>query len=246
MVVSGSGVGTWLRLAAGRASVTDGGGPRRPGAGRARASLRAPTRYAALGSARGRVAARRPSATRGTTPPMSTDPCRAPRGRAWRRSGARTGHTAHKTETRIVHYRWHPWHGRPVEVGVGERYPGVLRCYCRDGDEYARFLPAWMFDAAMCAAMRVTAVPAVALTALDALARLLTETAAVDGTAPTVQTALHARPITGATGVAATRTARVEAARAAVEGVAGGGAARRRRAPRTAAARRGRAPGGRR
>jgi len=181
-----------------------------------------------------------------TTAPTSRDPDRVLPRSACGDSSTRTGHTAHKTETRIVHYRWHPWHGRPVEVGVGERYPGVLRCYCRDGDEYARFLPAWMFDAAMCAAMRVTAVPAVALTALDALARLLTETAAVDGTAPTVQTALHARPITGATGVAATRTARVEAARAAVEGVAGGGSARRRRAPRTAAARRGRAPGGRR
>ena len=158
---------------------------------------------------------------------------------------ARTRHTAHKTEIRIVHYRWHPWHGRPVRVRVGERYPGVLRCYFPGDDGYARFLPAWMLDDAACAAMRVAAAASVTPSALEALAQLLEETRTVDGATQLVETAPHGEPNTaGAKGLAATGTERVDAARAAVEGTLGGGPPRRRRAARTAAARRGRARGG--
>ena len=70
-------------------------------------------------------------------------------------SGAQTRHNARRTEVRVVHYRWHPLHGREVLVCVDERFPGVLRCFGADDPDRYCLVPSWMFDASVCARMRL-------------------------------------------------------------------------------------------
>jgi hypothetical protein len=60
---------------------------------------------------------------------------------------------AHVTESRVVLYRWHPWHGRSVFVfgSVTRGGQAILRCAPEQAD-VARSLevPQWMFEGAAC------------------------------------------------------------------------------------------------
>jgi hypothetical protein len=63
------------------------------------------------------------------------------------------GSNTHKTETREVRYRWHPWQGRQVAVrGVRIRSGRkVLSCTVDDDRGFPVLeIPEWMFDAVVC------------------------------------------------------------------------------------------------
>lgn len=83
---------------------------------------------------------------------------------------------AHITESRVVLYRWHPWHGRSVfifgAVTKGER--AVFRCALEPAD-VARPLevPQWMFDAAACCRVALAASPSVTVEVLRELDQLI-------------------------------------------------------------------------
>jgi hypothetical protein len=78
----------------------------------------------------------------------------------------------HGTEEREVLYRWHPWFGRLVWVHkeFEKQAREVLRCSL-DCGESARSLelPAWMFDRAACASIRLATTAQVSCAALLAL-----------------------------------------------------------------------------
>ena len=87
---------------------------------------------------------------------------------------------AHRTEERQVLYPWHPWAGCIVDVHeVIEKAAGeVVRCSHDDGASGRLLeLPIWMFDRAVCAAMRVETFPQADIAALQALRALLDATA---------------------------------------------------------------------
>ncbi len=82
----------------------------------------------------------------------------------------------HGIAEREVAYSWHPWAGRIVRIHEVTRRGGadVLRCCL--ADEQSRWcleLPAWMFDRAVCAPMRLAGAPVAAVGALQALQALL-------------------------------------------------------------------------
>ena len=83
---------------------------------------------------------------------------------------------AHVTESRVVLYRWHPWHSRPVFVfgAVTKGEQAVFRCALERAD-VARPLevPQWMFDAAACCRIALAATPSVSVEALRELDQLL-------------------------------------------------------------------------
>ena len=83
---------------------------------------------------------------------------------------------AHITETRIVLYPWHPWHGRSVLIvsAVTKNEHAVYRCSLEHVD-FSRALevPQWMFDAATCCRIRLSSTPAVSYQALRELRGLL-------------------------------------------------------------------------
>jgi hypothetical protein len=84
--------------------------------------------------------------------------------------------TDHKTETRRVHYRWHPLYGRDVAVH-GTKTRGtrsVVRCQ-EDTDDTRdrREVSAWMFDPVRCEKMNLCAEPYVSWAALCDLRDLL-------------------------------------------------------------------------
>src|SRR5262245_49779372 len=83
---------------------------------------------------------------------------------------------AHGTEEREVHYAFHPWTGCIVHIHEVIKKPSgdVVRC-SRDGGATGRWLevPAWMFDRAACAAIRVETLPRVHIAALSALMTLI-------------------------------------------------------------------------
>jgi hypothetical protein len=81
----------------------------------------------------------------------------------------------HKTGSREVLYRWHPWHGQRVLSGEARRAGGVvLRCV---RDELERFpaleIAEWMFDCHACGRMKPAQFPLVDCAALLALQHLL-------------------------------------------------------------------------
>jgi hypothetical protein len=82
----------------------------------------------------------------------------------------------HITETRVVLYAWHPWHGRTVAVfnRAAKNEGEVLRCSL-EAMEQARPIevPQWMFDPAACCRMHLVTSPAVNCEALLELKRLL-------------------------------------------------------------------------
>ncbi len=93
---------------------------------------------------------------------------------------------AHVTESRVVTYPWHPWHGRSVFIfaPVSKGDEPVFRCALEQAD-VARPLevPQWMFDAATCCRTSLTATPSVSIAALRALHALLGLAAASAGSA---------------------------------------------------------------
>jgi hypothetical protein len=82
----------------------------------------------------------------------------------------------HKTASREVLYRWHPWHGQRVLIRGEARRAGrvVLQCV---RDELQGFpileIPEWMFDCHACRQMELTEFPHVDCAALWALQQLL-------------------------------------------------------------------------
>jgi hypothetical protein len=106
---------------------------------------------------------------------------------------------AHVTESRVVLYRWHPWHDRTVLVfgAVSKGEEPVFRC-ALDPADVARPLevPQWMFDAATCCRNSLTVTPSASVAALRALDALLGP--AVTAAASTVLKAEHrSRSATG-------------------------------------------------
>jgi hypothetical protein len=83
---------------------------------------------------------------------------------------------AHRTDSREVLYRWHPWHGRIVWIHQARQVNGrvVLRCALEPGrDLHALEIPQWMFEAASCALVRFDEQPAVNAESLRELKRLV-------------------------------------------------------------------------
>jgi hypothetical protein len=82
----------------------------------------------------------------------------------------------HGTEFREVQYVWHPWFGLSVGVHAAIEKPDgvVLRCTVSDcaADRWLE-VPAWIFDRAVCGALRRMADPHADAAALAALADLL-------------------------------------------------------------------------
>jgi len=74
---------------------------------------------------------------------------------------------------RVIHYRWHPLHGREVLVGVDDRYPGAVRCFADGAFERFSLVPVWMLDESRCARMELSTEARVAWQALAELKRLL-------------------------------------------------------------------------
>ena len=99
---------------------------------------------------------------------------------------------AHITESRVVLYRWHPWHGRSVfifgTVTKGEQ--AVFRCALEPADA-ARPLevPQWMFDAAACCRVVLAATPSVSVEVLRELDQLISAVSLPSG--PEVLQAEH-------------------------------------------------------
>ena len=86
--------------------------------------------------------------------------------------------TAHRTGTRRVLYRWHPWSGRLVRVRDVVEKAGIARARCAlDGAAPGLWqeVPLWMFDRVACAGMRVEERAMVDLSTLSALASLVSD-----------------------------------------------------------------------
>jgi hypothetical protein len=82
----------------------------------------------------------------------------------------------HITESRVVLYRWHPWHGRPVYIArpLNKGRQPVFRCALEAGDSVATLeVPQWMFDPAICCRIAVVTDPSVDVGSLRELRRLL-------------------------------------------------------------------------
>ena len=89
----------------------------------------------------------------GTTPPVCGS--RAPGAGV---DGCTTeGSNTHKTETREIRYRWHPWYGRQVLVESIRHRRGVVVLNCRtddDGVSPVLEVPEWMFDSRVCSRVK--------------------------------------------------------------------------------------------
>lgn len=101
-----------------------------------------------------------------------------------------------------MRYPWHPWHGKEVEVRSGERYRGVVRCFVPEEERRAKLLPMWMLDEATCARMHTAEVGCVSVAALEALLRLLAETATVDAAVAPFDATTHESAIEETTAAA--------------------------------------------
>jgi hypothetical protein len=91
---------------------------------------------------------------------------------------------AHITESRVVLYPWHPWHGRSVWIfdAVAKEVDAVFRCSLEPA-ETARPLevPQWMFDPAACCRVHLQTAPAVDYEALLEVKRLLVGVSSTSG-----------------------------------------------------------------
>lgn len=83
---------------------------------------------------------------------------------------------AHGTDVRELLYPWHPWAGCHLHIHEAVERAGsdIFRC-SKTGAMSDRWLeiPAWMFDRAVCALVRIGVAPQVDIGTLNALARLL-------------------------------------------------------------------------
>ncbi len=85
-------------------------------------------------------------------------------------------HKTHVTECRELCYPWHPCYGQQVSVHSSLVRSGtaVFRCSLNRHDgRWTCEVPQWMFDRAVCCAMRVVDVPATNCQALHQLKELL-------------------------------------------------------------------------
>lgn len=72
----------------------------------------------------------------------------------------------------MVRYQWHPDFGRDVVIRYRERRRGEQVFVCVGANDTSEVIPAWMFDAAVCANQKLD-VPQVNLAALEDLRGLL-------------------------------------------------------------------------
>jgi hypothetical protein len=104
--------------------------------------------------------------------PVSDNPTRSGDGLDYTTRSNKT----HITETRVVHYRWHPWHGRTVVIfaELDKSNTTVLRCALEPA-QTARPLevPAWMFDETFCSRCALRNAPVVPWRSLRNLVELL-------------------------------------------------------------------------
>jgi hypothetical protein len=92
------------------------------------------------------------------------------------RLGTSRQRNTHSTESREVHYPWHPWHDRVVAIHQSFTRNGCALFHCSIEENLkARLLeiPQWMFDPSTCCRMCLTTVPAVNSKALLDLKPLL-------------------------------------------------------------------------
>ena len=86
-------------------------------------------------------------------------------------------HNAHITESRVLLYPWHPWHGRTVLIfsSVAKNGQAVYRCGLESAQtDRPLEVPQWMFDPTVCCRVYLAASPAVRCEELLELKRLLT------------------------------------------------------------------------
>jgi hypothetical protein len=62
-------------------------------------------------------------------------------------------HSVHVGQEVVVHYRWHPYHGRPIRVHYSEQRASGCFVHVEIEAGVVAALPAWMLDASICAAM---------------------------------------------------------------------------------------------
>jgi hypothetical protein len=87
-------------------------------------------------------------------------------------------HTARRTEVRVVRYQWHPFFGKEVLVRWAIPSAGGLLCFPPGEELVVSFLvPSWMFEAEICASMKIASAASVSVRALVDLHRLLAEAA---------------------------------------------------------------------
>src|SRR5206468_9690993 len=84
------------------------------------------------------------------------------------------GHSAHVGQEVVVHYRWHPLHGRRVRRQYGEDRLTGRFVHVEAAPGVVTVLAAWMLDPVACAGMELGP-PRASLAALADLHRLLIE-----------------------------------------------------------------------
>jgi hypothetical protein len=103
---------------------------------------------------------------------------------------------ARRTKIRVVHYPWHPLHGREVIVQAYRAHDIVLCVPV--GVEATKgntvVMPDWLLDEVACTTMTLVAEPFVAVEVLEELQRLLIETRAMDAPCALAETRAHERP----------------------------------------------------
>jgi hypothetical protein len=87
--------------------------------------------------------------------------------------GPSLGHSAHVGQEIVIHYRWHPLHGRQLRRHYGERRAEGDVVHVEVASGIVTMVAAWMLDPAACAGMEVGS-PRVAVSALADLHSLLT------------------------------------------------------------------------
>jgi hypothetical protein len=114
------------------------------------------------------------------------------------RGGTSGVHDTHKTDTREVQYRWHPWYGQQVCVQGEARRGGRVVLHCVRGElnrPPALEIPEWMFDSGLCSGMKQDSLAYVSSAALLELTGLLSP--AVD---PIESSAVQAQHLSSSSG----------------------------------------------
>src|SRR5207248_2460728 len=84
-----------------------------------------------------------------------------------------TRHSAYRSQSVVVHYRWHPLHGQRLRVRqrLGRRGEQIVHLEVRSDVSWE--IPVWMCDASICAAMSIGS-PQISIEALNELRSTLT------------------------------------------------------------------------
>lgn len=110
------------------------------------------------------------------------------------------GSNTHITDSREVHYPWHPWYGRQVTVRGGRHRRGTVVVSCTTDDEHGfpvLEVPLWMFDSGVCSRLKGAATARVDCRALRAVKVLLASVSRVEQE-PVVQGQHHPVVLGGA------------------------------------------------